>query len=122
MGKILDLSCFQEETLDITMPDKRVIHVKKPTEELYIKIIAFQERVKKADKKDAFSAVNDMAGLILSHNTQGRDNCELAKKLPDAMKFAIIQAFTEFITETASDPNCKSRSNQGQNSLTGMSN
>ncbi len=112
MSKILDLSCFREETLDITMPDKKVIHVKKPTEELYIKVIAFQEQIKEIDTKEILTAVDEMAGMILSHNTQNRDNTKLAKSLSMEMKIAVIQAFTEFVTDIASDPNSKSRSSQ----------
>ena len=42
MSNILDLSVFKEETLDITMPDGKVIHITKPTQQMVIRMLGFR--------------------------------------------------------------------------------
>ena len=32
MSRVLDLSVYRQETLDITMPDGAIVHIRKPTQ------------------------------------------------------------------------------------------
>lgn len=50
MNKILDLSVFSEDTLDITMPDGFLLHVKKPTQSI---VISMMELSQEKDREPA---------------------------------------------------------------------
>ena len=43
MAKILDLSVYNDETLDITMLDGSVLHIKKPTQALVIRMVELSQ-------------------------------------------------------------------------------
>jgi hypothetical protein len=44
MSKVLDLTAFVEETLDVKMPNGEVINLKKPTERMVIAMINLREK------------------------------------------------------------------------------
>lgn len=106
MGKVLDLRQYQEETLDITMLDGSVVRVKKPTQKLVIKIMAFQGLAEDTAQDKVLAALDDSVLAILSNNADGA-------KVPKAMvaglevvhKLAILRAYTDFIQGVQSDPN-----------------
>ncbi|MDT8717823.1 hypothetical protein IAI10_14235 [Clostridium sp. 19966] len=120
MSKILDLSLFQEETLNITTPKGEVIHVKKPTEELAIKLISYQYKAQEIEKKEQYEKedlnqlmefLRTLAKDILSHNKDGisvDDNYLKENEIHYGMWVAILEAYTEFMSEVTSDPNSKS--------------
>ena len=65
---ILDLSVFQPETLDITMLNGKVIHIKKPEQGMVIELFKFRKLSEDANAKKAIRALNDMTALILNNN------------------------------------------------------
>lgn len=124
MGRVLDLSIYSEETLDITTPKKNILHVKKPTEELAIKIIQYQSKAKELSEKqdasleDAQDAVTFLRNLtveILNYNTDGITVNEQYLKENNifyALQMAILSTYTSWMSEVISDPNSKSPQSQ----------
>lgn len=126
MSRILDLGLFQEETLDIKTVIGDTINVKKPTEELAIKLISYQFKMKEfTDKESSDYTEEDLTKLmkyieeltmdILNHN---KNKLEVTKEfikeneINYSMQVAILNAYTEFMNEIAADPNSKSPQSQ----------
>lgn len=120
MNKILDLSIYEEDTIDVKMPKGDVLKVKKPTEELAIKLLSYQSKVADMKEEDLKNDENikklmgmlkDLIKDILSNN---KDKIEIDDKyLKDndvnySMEIAIMNAYTEFMSEITSNPNLKS--------------
>ena len=105
MGKMLDLSAFKKETLDITLLDGRLIKVAKPTEAMVIKMLSFREL--KEDGETVLGALNDIVLDILNTNVNGikLDAKYVANDLDLEMKMAVIYAYTDFIHTITSNPN-----------------
>ena len=82
---ILDLSVFQEETLDIT--------------------IKFRKLREDANAKKVLRALNEVTALILNSNTDG---VYLERETIDALsvdiKLAIVNAYTKFILKLQANP------------------
>ncbi|SMC17189.1 hypothetical protein SAMN02745134_00251 [Clostridium acidisoli DSM 12555] len=120
MSKILDLSIYEEDTLDIKTPKGNTIRVKKPTEEISIKLISYQSKAQKITESDLADETNiinlmnmlkDLTKSILSNNKdQIEINDEYLKEndINYSMELAIMGAYTEFMSEVVSDPNSKS--------------
>jgi hypothetical protein len=121
---ILDLSIYEENTLDIKTPKGDIIHVKKPTEELAIKLISYQSKTAEMNENDIknekvileiMSMLKDLVKAILSNN---KDNIKITDEwlkeegINYAMEIAILNAFTEFMSEITSNPNFKSPQSQ----------
>lgn len=125
MNKILDLSIYEEETLDITTPKKNIIHVKKPTEELAIKLISYQTKVQEIqgkenddekDIKELMDFLRNLTADILSYNTDGIHVDETYMKENNiyySLQVVIINTYSAWMNEIVSDPNSKSPQNRG---------
>lgn len=105
MNKILDLSVFSEDTLDITMPDGYLLHVKKPTQSI---VISMMELSQEKDREPAqmIEKLNELCVKILNNNKEGRNfTCEeVSMNLEFPLITAIIQAYTDFTKEIQSNP------------------
>lgn len=103
MSKVLDLSLFVKQTLDITMPDGDILHIKKPSQAMVIKLMAFQE----VEEDKAFEALDELCLLVLNNNKEGKTFTAdwLNDNFDWVMKSAVVKAFSEFIQELQSNPN-----------------
>lgn len=108
MSKTIDLSMFQNETIDYKFSEDLIIKCKKPDEELAIKILAHAE-IKEEDitATEMIAALNDLTKDILNHNIDNKiieDN--FVKALPFDLKIYILQSYTqEMYTKTEQNPN-----------------
>ena len=106
MSKVLDLTAFIEETLDVKMPNGEVVSLKKPTERMVIAMINLREKANSADAKEQLAAISEMILLILNSNTNGKKFVEEdIEDLNIPMRTAIIRAYSSYITGIQSDPN-----------------
>lgn len=124
MNRILDLSIYEEETLDITTPKMNILHVKKPTEELAIKLISYQTKAQEiqgkenADEKDIkelMDFLRKLTGDILSYNTDGIIVDEAYMKENNiyySLQVVILNTYSSWMNEIINDPNSKSPQNQ----------
>ena len=53
MNKVLDLSAFKVETLDITMLDGTTLNINKPTQRIYIEILKLQNIAEEKRRNEA---------------------------------------------------------------------
>lgn len=103
MSKALDLSLFMKQTLDITMPNGEILHIKKPSQKMVVKLMAFQD----IEPDKAWTAMDDLCLCILNENKEGKQFTteELDEDFDWVMKSAVVQAYSEFIQELQSNPN-----------------
>lgn len=108
MAKMLDLSVFIEQTFDIKFAEDDILHVKKPTEGIAIKILS-QVDIKSEDMTalEMLEITKDMTLTILNNNNDGKkfNDKFVSDKLPLNLRLAIIQGYSEFMTELEQNPN-----------------
>lgn len=102
---ILDLSVFDEETLDIKMLDGKTVHLKKPTQSLVIAMIRLRDLKEDTPPDAALKAMNDIILKIMNNNADGivfaLDNLE---NLTLGVKSAILTAYSDFTVKFQSNP------------------
>lgn len=105
MGKILDLSVFTEETLDIKTVDGKLLHIPKPSQRMVIEMMKFREIDENTAPEEIAAALDRMASLILNSNREGVrfDGSSVAALSTDA-KTAILTAYSEFATRLQANP------------------
>lgn len=122
MSKILDLSVYAKDTLDIKLPDgSATIHVLKPTKGLTIKLIAYETKMQElmkikddATDDDAKKVIDDLQQLTMDILNNNTDNIEVTdeymedKKIVYSLQLLIFQGYLNFMNELASSPNSKS--------------
>lgn len=106
---ILDLTVFQEETLDIKMKDG-TLHVRKPTERMVIDAIRMKDIVKDTPPEEVAAQMNLMVWKILNNNTDGvKFEMHAVAALSRDLKEKIVYAYVDFIKSIQANPTCSSR-------------
>ncbi len=106
--KNLDLSVFSQNTWEVTLPNKEVIHVNKPTQR---KLIDLGELTKKLERtKDTAKQLEILTNttlFILNNNVANvaftREQLEEMLNLD--MYYAIYFGYMEFVKEITHNPN-----------------
>ena len=110
MSRVLDLSVYRQETLDITMPDGALLHVRKPTQAMLIKMLNMRDVDENAPSERIAGAIDGFVLAVLNSNIDGRT---FARKDADAltleMKTAVIDAYSAFSYELQANPTFASR-------------
>lgn len=107
MERILDLSLFTQETLDIKLPDGKMIHIAKPSREQVIKIAELKQ-LKESSKP---AVVQDRLDSLVLDILNGNDAGEVYTRdyidntLNVRMRVAVITAYAAWIGDIESDPN-----------------
>lgn len=107
MSKVLDLSAFVEDSLEIKMPDGTVLNIAKPTQKMVIMLIALRDKAENTSNyPEMLKAMNKVVTCILNNNDAGKLFTEAdVDTMNIKMKTAIIQAYSEYIAGIQSDPN-----------------
>ncbi len=108
MKKGLNLNVLMEETWDVVSGDI-TIHVKKPTEEMVLKINDTVKVLegKQADLPTVMPKTAELVAEILSNNT---DNIKFAPGSPEIVampinvRMIVIREYTSIIQEISTDP------------------
>lgn len=102
---ILDLSVFQQETFDITLPNGEVVNVKKPSQRLVIEMVALSS-IQQDSTVAIIEGLVDVCAAILSNNTNGKEYSVewVSNELNINMITAIIQKYSEFIKVLQENP------------------
>lgn len=102
---ILDLSAFQEETLDVLMADGSMLHLKKPTQELAIGMMNLRFIDEKSPSEAIVAKLNAMVCRILNNNADGLQiGMDSVAALTLDVKTAILTGYSEFATKLQSNP------------------
>ena len=105
--KMLDLSVFENETFDITLPDRKMIRIIKPTQRLVIELLKLKEIDNNASAKKVVAALNKITLDILNTNDEGIQYTSdyIEKNLNTQMKTALISAYSNFVTGITNQKN-----------------
>lgn len=110
MSRVLDLSVYKQETLDITMPDGALLHIRKPTQAMLIKMLNMRGVDENAPSERIAGVIDDFVLGVLNSNTDGRTFAQKDMgSLTLEMKTAIIDAYSAFAYELQSNPTSASR-------------
>jgi hypothetical protein len=108
MSKMIDLSMFQQETIDFKFSEELIIKCKKPDEELAIKILAHMN-IKQDDisPEQMIGAMNDITLSVLNHNIDNYKVDEaFVRSLTINLKMVILQHYTkEMYEKIENNPN-----------------
>ena len=107
MSEILDLSVFKQETLDIKLLDGAVLHLRKPTKAMVIKMMDFKDLRQDDANTTIINRLNAMVTLILNSNDAHKwiKASYVEKKLTLQMRQAIITAYSAWIMGIEKSPN-----------------
>lgn len=109
MGKILDLSVFDEETLDLKTADGHIIHLKKPTQALAIAMLQLRSLSDKTTPEAALAIQNSVVLKIMNNNADGiAFTPESVAALTLAVKNAIVKEYADFASELQANPTASS--------------
>ena len=104
-NKILDLSVYKQNTLDITLPDGEVVKTKKPTQKIVIQMVALGQ-INERNQASLLEGLVDVCAAILSNNTLGKVYTAewVADNLDIVMIYAVVKAYTDFTQELQNNP------------------
>lgn len=105
--KNLDLTVFEDITWSVTLPSKKVIEVKKPTQK---QLMILEQKVKGVDsEKDdtkRLGKLMEVTQFILSNNKGDvKVDAEILDTLTTDMFYAIYFGYMEFVGTITSNPN-----------------
>lgn len=103
MSNILDLSVFQEQYMEVKMPDGTMLKLSKPTQKMVIELLKFQNLNENSAPEEIVDALDKITLEILSTDKNGTK--VTIADLNIRMKLALIQEYSKFITEVQSNPN-----------------
>ena len=103
--KILDLSVYAEQTLDITFPDETILHVKKPTQAIVIAMMNLAQ-LNQENQASLLEGLVEICAAILDNNKEGKSITPewVANELDIVMISAIVKGYTQFTEELQSNP------------------
>lgn len=106
---ILDLNTFIDQYFELKMLDGEVLKLKKPSQAMLVRIMAYEQSMKKAEKnpQGVILALIDLLTDVLNNNANGR---EFEKKFVEDtfdinMAMAVLRAYMDFVQEVNSSPN-----------------
>lgn len=109
MGKILDLSVFDEETLDLKTAEGRIIHLKKPTQALAIAMLQLRGLSDKTAPEAALAIQNSVVLKIMNNNADGIVfTPESVAALTLQVKNGIVKEYADFASELQANPTISS--------------
>lgn len=106
-NKIIDLDVFEEETLDVKA-NGSVIKIMKPTEQIFIKMLAYQELEKKENvsPQETLDLLVDILYIIMNNNANGvMFTKENVISIPFSKKIKLMEEYAKFITQITTNPN-----------------
>ena len=109
MGKILDLSVFDEETLDLKTAEGRIIHLKKPTQALAIAMLQLRNLSDKTAPEAALAIQNAIVLKVMNNNADGIVfTPDSIAALTLAVKNGILKEYADFASELRANPTTSS--------------
>ncbi len=106
---VLDLSVFQEETLDVKLADGRMLHLKKPDQGMVIAMLRLSRLDESTPPEEVLAVLNHIVLRILNHNADGIEfTKESVSALTLDMKIAILNAYSDWTVKLQENPICSS--------------
>lgn len=118
MSRILDLSAFSEETLDVRTDDGKVIHLRKPTQSMAIAMLQLRHLKDDTPPEAALAMQNSVVHKILNHNADGiAFSAESVAALTLPVKNAIISGYAAFAQELVENPTTSSLQSRAKKTM-----
>ena len=109
MGRILDLSVFEEETLDVKFAGGKIVRLKKPTQGLVIAMLRLRNMSDDTPEEVALAAMNSIALKILNNNADGMEfSMENVEQLSVDAKSSLLFGYSEFASRLQANPTSSS--------------
>ena len=107
MKKVLDLSVFEEQTMEVKLSKEKTIRLQKPSQRMVIELMKFQSVNENDGAENIMKAVDDITLMILNTNDAGEQFSEeyITNNMNTQMKVSLIAAYGEYIVGIQSDPN-----------------
>ena len=107
MKKVIDLSVFETQTMEVRLNGDKVLQLQKPTQAMVIEMMKFRNIDEKTDEKDIVAAIDKLTLMVLNSNDKVEKFTLLSmnKLLNTQQKIALLTAYSEYISEVQSDPN-----------------
>ena len=103
----LDLTLFDNNTWDVTLPNGEVVNIKKPTQKMFILL---EQKIKRlgddGDDLEQLERLIELAEFILSNNKGDvKISKEALESLTLGMLNAIYTGYMKFVNEIVANPN-----------------
>lgn len=104
---MLDLSVFQEKYFELKMFDGEVLKLKKPSQELVIRLMSYEQQMKNDNPAEIVGALVGLLTDILNNNANGKAySQEFVKSSFDLeVSMVLLKAYMDFVQEVNSNPN-----------------
>lgn len=103
----IDLTVFENETLNFKTPEGKIINITKPSQRMVIEMLKFKNINGRTSAENVIKALNNIIFGIFNSNDEGYqfDIEYIENGLNTQMKLAIVQAYSDFITKVQANPN-----------------
>ena len=107
MRKILDLSQFEEQTMEVRVNENLSLNLQKPTQAIVIEMLKFKNIDENTDAETIMKALDSLCLLILNTNDSlvKYTKQKMNQILNTQQKVMIVTAYSEFIAEVQNHPN-----------------
>lgn len=107
MRKVLDLSAFAEETMELRIDAETVLQLQKPTQYIVIEMLKFRNIDENTEPEVIIKAIDNLCLLIINSNDKMKVYTmeQVNKMLNMSQKLKILQVYSEFISDIQNDPN-----------------
>ena len=105
MGILLDFSAYTDETADIRLEGGQVLHLRKPTEAMVLRMARLRDMDPNADPMLVLATMNAVALEILSNNADHVTfDIDTVAALDTDKKLSLLQAYTDWAVRLQTNP------------------
>ena len=104
----LDLTTLKKKTLELTLLDKTIVEIKKPSKEFLIELENFKEETANLTLVKSFDLMEEMTLKILNNNAAGKvydKNYLEDTKIDYSVQMIIFNTYFEFVQDALYNPN-----------------
>lgn len=107
MRKVLDLSQFTQEVMEVKVSEELSLNLQKPTQAIVIEMLKFRHVNEKSEPTEIMAALDAITLLIVNNNDKfvKYTQEQVDKILTTQQKILILEAYSEFALEIQSNPN-----------------
>lgn len=107
MRKVLDLSQFTQEVMEVKVSEELTLNLQKPTQAIVIEMLKFRNISEESEPETIVAALDSLCLLIINTNDKlvAYDKKAMDEMLTTHQKLLIVQTYSDFISEVQNHPN-----------------